>query len=265
MPTISVNGARLHYDEQGSGAEAIVFSHGLLMSGRMFDAQVAHFSRRYRCITYDHRGHGRSQVTAGGYDPETLTDDAAALIEALDAEPCHFVGLSMGGFVGMRLAARRPKLIRSLTLMCTSAEPESWSNAIKYKVLNAIARTTGLGTVTNLVMPIMFGRTFAEDAARRGLRDEWVARMKGGDRLGITRAVDGVIHRKGVLDELARIEAPTLVLCGAEDLATVPARSERIAGAIPDARLVVLRTGGHSLSVEEPQAVVAAIKQLLSS
>lgn len=263
MPILTVNGAALHYVEQGSGPETIVFSHGLLMSGRMFDAEVAHFAKRYRCITYDHRGHGQSAVTPGGYDPETLSDDAAALIEALGAAPCHFVGLSMGGFIGMRLAARRPELIRSLTLMCTSAEPESWGNAVKYKVLNLIARSLGLGTVTRLVMPIMFGRSFIADAARKELRDAWVERMKAGDRLGITRAVDGVIHRKGVLAELPRIKVPTLVLVGAEDVATVPARSERIAGAIPGAKLVVLPAGGHSLSVEEPLAVNATLEAFL--
>lgn len=86
----------------------LFFSHGLLMSCRMFDDQVAHFQDRYRCIVYDHRGQGQSEVTANGYDMETVYADAAALITALDAAPCHFVGLSMGGFVGMRLAAAAP-------------------------------------------------------------------------------------------------------------------------------------------------------------
>ena len=60
MPYVTVNGTRLHYTDSGSGSEVIVFSHGLLMSGEMFRAQVAHFSDRYRCITFDHRGQGQS-------------------------------------------------------------------------------------------------------------------------------------------------------------------------------------------------------------
>src|SRR5205823_2727516 len=125
VPMLAVNGVRLYYDDTGGSGEPIVFSHGLLWSGRMFEAQVAALRGRYRCITYDHRGQGRSDVPrARSHDMETVTDDAASLIEALGAAPVHFVGLSMGGFVGMRLAARRPELLRSLVLLETSADPE---------------------------------------------------------------------------------------------------------------------------------------------
>ncbi|MBF6592693.1 MAG: alpha/beta hydrolase [Ktedonobacterales bacterium] len=103
MPTSIVNGARLYYEEHGAGPETILFAHGLLWSGRMFDAQVAALRDRYRCVTFDFRGQGQSEVTRGGYDMETLTEDTAALIATLGAAPCHFAGLSMGGFVGLRL------------------------------------------------------------------------------------------------------------------------------------------------------------------
>src|SRR5262249_22014148 len=112
MPRIVVNGANLHYEDTGPGREPIVFAHGLLWSGRMFEAQVAALKGRYRCITFDFRGQGQSEITRSGYDMDTLADDARALIEALGIAPCHFLGLSMGGFVAMRLAARRPELIR---------------------------------------------------------------------------------------------------------------------------------------------------------
>ena len=102
MPHIKVNNVKLYYEESGSGTETIVFSHGLLWSGKMFAAQVEHLESRYRVITYDHRGQGRSEVTEQGYDMETVAEDAAELIKALNVAPCHFVGLSMGGFVGMR-------------------------------------------------------------------------------------------------------------------------------------------------------------------
>ena len=116
MPHIEVNGTRLYYEETGDGPETIVFSHGLLMSGDMFAAQVEYFSDRYRCIVYDHRGQARSAVTDRGYDMDTLTGDAAALLQARVDGPCHFAGLSMGGFVGMRLAIRQPELLKSLTM-----------------------------------------------------------------------------------------------------------------------------------------------------
>ena len=74
----------------------------------MFAPQIEALSDRYRCIAFDFRGQGRSQVTDAGYDMDTLAVDAAALIERLGAAPCHLVGLPVGGFVAIRGAARRP-------------------------------------------------------------------------------------------------------------------------------------------------------------
>ena len=97
MPYADLNGAHVHFTDTGGEGQAIVFSHGLLFSGAMFEAQVAVLRDRFRCITFDHRGQGRSGVTPGGYDMDTLTSDAVALIRHLGVAPCHFVGLSMGG------------------------------------------------------------------------------------------------------------------------------------------------------------------------
>jgi 3-oxoadipate enol-lactonase len=124
MPIIRVNGAALYYEEHGAGPETIVLAHGLLWSCRMFDAQVALLKEHYRCVAFDFRGQGQSEVTRSGYDMETLYEDAVALIEQLGCAPCHFLGLSMGGFIGLRLAARHPELLRSLILLETSADPE---------------------------------------------------------------------------------------------------------------------------------------------
>ena len=143
MPTIKVNGVELFYEESGSGPETIVFSHGLLMDHSMFDLQRAAFEDRYRVIAYDHRGQGQSAVTGSGYDMDTVTKDAAGLIEALHAGPCHFAGLSMGGFVGMRLAARRPELASTLTLMNTGAGKESAFSRLRYGFLAQLVKFVG--------------------------------------------------------------------------------------------------------------------------
>jgi 3-oxoadipate enol-lactonase len=132
----------------------------------MFDAQVALLKERYRCVAFDFRGQGRSEVTRSGYDMETLYEDAVALMEQLGCAPCHFLGLSMGGFIGLRLAARRPELLRSLMLLETSADPEPSGNVAKYRQLTFVARWFGLGLVVDRVMPVMFGRTFLTDPAR---------------------------------------------------------------------------------------------------
>ena len=255
MPHADLNGARIHFTDTGGDGDIIVFSHGLLFSGAMFEAQLRHFRDRYRCITFDHRGQGESGVTRSGYDIETLTDDAAALIRHLGLPPCHFVGLSMGGFIGIRLAARQPGLLKSLTLLGTSADPEPGGNVPKYRKLNMVARWIGLWAVTSRVMPIMFGQSFLNDPARAGERKEWARTIAGNHRIGITRAVAGVIDRAGCADLLGRIDLPVGIGVGQEDVATVPEESRRLQAAIAGAELVVIPGAGHSSAIETPAEV----------
>ena len=97
MPTLPINDTELFYRQEGSGAESIVFSHGLLFDHRQYEAQIDVLSRKYRCIAYDHRGQGSSaDARSPQIDMETLYLDVVELIEQFDAAPCHFVGLSMG-------------------------------------------------------------------------------------------------------------------------------------------------------------------------
>ncbi|HEV2474197.1 MAG TPA: alpha/beta fold hydrolase [Chthonomonadales bacterium] len=255
----------LYYEEQGSGSETIVFAHGLLWSGRMFDDQVAALKDRYRCVAFDFRGQGQSEVTRDGYDMETLYEDAAALIETLQCAPCHFVGLSMGGFVGLRLAARRPELVRSLILLETSADPEPQENVPKYRQMSIVARWLGPGVVADRVMPIMFGQKFLTDPARAELRREWRQRMASNHRVGVSRATMGVITRRGIRDELAQIRVPTLIIVGDQDVAVPLVHSEHLHEGIAGSRLVIIPGAGHTSTVEEPDAVNAAISEFLES
>lgn len=229
----------------------------------MFERQVEAFRERYRVITYDHRGQGQSSAPADGYDMETVYADAVALIEGLQLAPCHFAGLSMGGFVGMRLAARQPDLLRSLILLDTSADPEPEANRPKYRLLNNVVRWIGMWPVVRPVMKIMFSQTFLHDPARHADRARWIAELKT-NRPTITKAVEGVITRQGVRDELSRITLPTLIIVGDEDVATVPDKARRIHEKLVGSQLVIIPRAGHTSSVEEPAAVNAAIGQFLS-
>ncbi|MEJ2515852.1 MAG: alpha/beta fold hydrolase [Gammaproteobacteria bacterium] len=264
MPFLTVNGARLHYEIRGRGPGTLVFAHGLLFSGEMFAPQVAALSRQYRCVTFDFRGQGRSEVTETGYDMDTLTQDALGLIRSLNLAPCHFAGLSMGGFVAMRLAIRYPEMLESLVLMATSADPEPAENVAKYRALNFVSRWIGPGVVASRVMPIMFGGTFMEDPSRAALRKEMRRRIASNDRLGISRATAGVIDRQGVYESLGAISVPTLVIVGDEDIATTPAKAQRIHEAVPGSRLVTIPGAGHTATVEEPAAVTRAIADFLA-
>src|SRR5262249_49645522 len=154
-------------------------AHGLLMDGRMFADQMDALKGTHRCISFDFRGQGRSEVTRSGYDMDTLTADVVALIRALNAAPCHFVGLSMGGFVGLRLAARHPELLRSLTLMDTTAGPERhW---FSYRLMCLWTRLFGVRGVLDRVMPILFGPKFLTDPEHAARREEWRARLAAND------------------------------------------------------------------------------------
>jgi len=196
---------------------------------------------------------------------DTLADDAVALIGALGLGRVHFAGLSMGGFVAMRVAARHPELVRSLILLETSAEPEPKEKIGRYRLMGFVGRWFGFGLVANQVMPIMFGATYVNDPARATERNGWRDRLLKNDRVGVLRALGGVISRNGVESELGSIEAPTLVIVGDEDVATVPAKAERIRDGIPGAKLVVIPRAGHSSTIEEPAAVNAAIAAFLAS
>jgi len=261
----SVHGvATLHVEDAGGTGAPVLFSQGLLWDTRLFAPQVAALQGRYRCIAYDHRGQGRSEVTTHGYDMDALADDAAALIERLDVAPVHFVGLSMGGFVGLRLAIRRPELLRSLVLIDTSAEAEARSKVPRYRLLNFIARWFGLWPAVDRVMPILFGPSFLGDPARAAERAEYRARLLALGRIGTPRAVRGVIERAGVADQLHRIRTPTLVLVGEEDGATPPERAEALAIGIAGAQLVRIPGAGHTSTLEQPAAVNAALAGFLA-
>ena len=97
MPYIRVNGTELWYEDTGGSLPPILFSHGLLFSARLFDAQVEALKDRYRCVVYDHRGQGRSAPsTMRSIDIETPTAGATSLIGALEIGQVHFCGLSNG-------------------------------------------------------------------------------------------------------------------------------------------------------------------------
>jgi 3-oxoadipate enol-lactonase len=265
MPLVKINGHDLYYEEHGAGSETIVFAHGLLWSGRMFDDQVTALKTRYRCITFDFPGQGRSEVTDRGYDIDSLALDAATLIRELKAVPCHFAGLSMGGFVAMRIGIHYPELVRSLILMETSADPEPPENIPKYKLLSFISRWLSMRLVAGKTMQIMFGQAFLNDPKRHDQREQWRGYLLANNQTGIARALKGVIERDGVFDKLAKIKAPTLVIVGEQDVATVPAKAERIAAGIPGAKLVRIPNAGHTSTVEEPKAVTRAIEEFLAA
>jgi 3-oxoadipate enol-lactonase len=269
MPTFTRGDATIYYTDTGApvgrpDARTVLFGHGLLFSGWMFHPQITALQGEHRCIAIDWRGQGQSAATKDGYDMDTLADDAIALIESLSVAPVHYVGLSMGGFIGQRIAARRPELIRTLALLDTSAGPEDPDKIKRYKLLGRIYRVTGIAPVRKAVLPLMFGPTFLADTSRKPLIDEWERQLNAGSRSGVTKAVIGVANRLSIEDEISRIIAPTLVIVGTDDVATPPVKSQLITERIPGARLVQIPDCGHTSSLEQADTVTRLLRALLT-
>jgi 3-oxoadipate enol-lactonase len=265
MPTIQVNGVNLFYKESGSGPEAIVFSHGLLMDHTMFEQQRAVFEKQYRVIAYDHRAQGQSEDIGRGYDMSTIADDAALLIRALNAAPCHFVGLSMGGFTGMRVAAHHPELIRTLTLMNTTATKEKLLNRIKYAFLAQMVKIFSPAPFMSIAVKELFGRTTHMSAERRPMLEYWRGKLRARPR-NIAKSLSAVMSRREFrAGELAAIRCPTLIISGEDDTAQPPGNSASLIAGIRGARHVNIPGAGHSSCLEAPEAVTAAMQELLQS
>jgi pimeloyl-ACP methyl ester carboxylesterase len=258
---LAVNGTELYVSRSGAGSERVVMAHGLLMDHSMFAAQRAVLDGRYETVAYDHRGQGQSSPD-GPFDMDTLCEDAAALIRHLGG-PVHFVGMSMGGFVGLRLAARYPELLRSLTLIDSSADRERWIKVPSYRAMQLIVHLFGPTLLVNQIMPLMFGRTFLTAERHRLARERWRHHIQSLPPR-ISGPVGGVISRADIRDEIGAIRAPTLIFVGADDRTTPPEDAAGMAKRIAKARLIVVPEAGHSSNIEAADLVNSALVDFLA-
>jgi pimeloyl-ACP methyl ester carboxylesterase len=269
MPLAHVNGADVHYTDTGAPADrpdapVVVFGHGLLFSGWMFSHQIEALKDEYRCVTIDWRSQGESPAARGGHDMDTLTLDLVALLDELGLHAVHYVGLSMGGYVGMRFAARYPSRVLSLVLLDTGSGTEDTGKMSKYRLLATIYLLTGLRPLRSRVEPLMFGPTMRNDPAGRAVIDEWAARLQATKRAGLRRAILGIVDRLPVHDELGDVRARTLVAVGADDVSQEPFKSEALAAAIGNAKLEIVPDSGHSSTIEQPEVLTRLILEHLS-
>ena len=260
MPNINVNGLDVFYTEQGSGDETMVFGHGLLMDTGMWDAVAPQFANQYRVICFDFRGQGKSADPGQGYDIDTLVKDVSAFIQAIGTQPVHYVGLSMGGMVGLPLAARHPDLLRSLVLLDTSAQAEPARKNIKYALMTAVVKLFGVKPLVPAMLPLMFGKSTLNNPAKREIISYWKQKLLGLKKT-IVGPVSGVTKRRDVTGELVNIKCPTLVIVGDEDLTTPPSCAENIAAHIANVELKIIPQCGHSSALEKPDAGSDLMKQ----
>jgi 3-oxoadipate enol-lactonase len=229
------------------------------MNGSMFAAQVNAFQDRYRCITWDQRGHGGSQTDR----PFTFwdsADDCLALLDHLNIPSASFVGTSQGGFVSLRLAVSAPDRVRSLAVLGSSASAEAEDHKANYQRMNAVVAAAGeRGTpdeVLDAMSYVCFGSNFEAGPWREVWRN-WPVQQA-------TLALQALVERDDLTDRLAEIQAPVLVLHGAADNSYPVSHGEAIAQHAPRSEgCVVIEDGAHFLSITNPRPVNAALEPFL--
>jgi len=263
MPYLQVNGASMRYEDYAGTGDTVVFIHGLMLPSESFEAQVAALRGRYRVLTYDLRGQGKSEKTAEGLTIDGLTSDAIVLIESLAQGPVHLVAFSMGTFIALRVAARRPELVRTLCLIGPSAEAEDPSNMPKYKRLIQFVRLFGPRPVAAQLMKILFGDTYLSAPDVAVARRRWLKVVQTLPR-ALHRAAAASAHRPAITDELKRIRAPTLVVSGEEDRPISPLKALAVQAGISGAAFVSFPATGHAVMIERPDAFNAALSSFLA-
>jgi 3-oxoadipate enol-lactonase len=216
----------------------------------MWDAQAPVLAEHLRVVRFDHRGHGGSPVPAGPYEIADFAGDVIALMDLLGVERAHVAGISLGGMVGMWLGANAPERVDRLVLMCTSAQmgPASLWQERAAKVLAAGT----VGVIADAVVERWLTPAFA--AEHPGERARLRAMLAASPPAGYA-ACCGAIERMDLRAQLGSIAARTLVVSGAEDLATPPEHQALIAAAIPGARHEIVADAAHIAAVQQPGIV----------
>lgn len=249
MPYIERNNVRIYYEDHGSGPP-ILLSHGYGSTSAMWVGQVARFAGRYRVITWDMRGHGQSdspEDPALYSEAETLADMAAILDEA-GVSGAVLGGLSLGGYMSLAFHRVHPERVRGLMLFDTGPgyrNPDGrgvWNERAEKRALSF--EKNGLGSIEKAGKEVRLSRHRSAQ--------------------GLAHAARGMLKQfdSNVIDSLAGIEVPTLVLIGELDTPFIAA-TDVMAAKIPSATKVVIPDAGHAANIDQPEAFNQAVEEFL--
>jgi 3-oxoadipate enol-lactonase len=237
-----------------AGTSVVVLSNPLGTSFEVWDRQAGVLAQRFRVVRYDHRGQGGSETPPGPYSLELLVDDLTSLLDELEIAQASFVGLSLGGAVGMQLAVACPDRLERLVLACTAARFGSRASWL------ARAHTVRRNCIGALVEPVL-ERWFTGEA-QSGDVARCRAMLEATPAEGYAACCEALAEWD-FRPRLGEIGAPTMVIAGAQDSATPPDDAEQIArGAGAD--FVVLDGAAHLANVEQPAAFNTALVQHLA-
>ncbi|MFJ9365951.1 3-oxoadipate enol-lactonase [Nocardia sp. NPDC101769] len=257
-----MNSVPVHFVDDGpTDAPVVVLSGSLGSDLRMWDPQVAPLLEAgLRVVRYDHRGHGGTPVPDPG--PCTLDElgaDVLALLDRLGIERAHFVGLSLGGMVGMWLGQHTPQRLRTLTLCCTSVD---LAGTGVYGDRARLVAEQGVAVVAEAVVQRWFTPEWrAGNPSSTAAFEQMVAAVSAGGYAACCRAIETM----DLASRLGDITTPVLILAGDRDQATPPPHARRLATAIPDARLEFLAPAAHLANVEQPTALTRAVLSHIGS
>ena len=258
MPDIKVDdGCTIHAEFEGpERAPVLMLSNSLGTNLHMWDEQVGPFTRHFRLLRYDRRGHGQSGAPKGPYTMGRLGRDVLGVLDGLGIQRINWCGLSMGGMVGMWLGANAPQRIDKLILSNTSAhfaDPTMWDGRIK------LVREKGLENIVDANMERWFTKGFrdrAPDAITRMKAMFCATNVEG--YIGCGYAIRDMDHRP----LLPKISVPTLIIAGRHDPATTLEAGEYIKQHIPGAKIAVLEAA-HISNMEQPKAYSDTVLEFL--
>ncbi len=262
--TIEHRGCRIAYDVSGNGPPVLLIQ-GVGVHGAGWLPQVSALAAKFRCVTFDNRGMGRSQPTAVPITVEQMAEDALAVLDAERIGSAHVVGHSLGGLVALRMALEARARVKSLTLMCTFADGRA-AAPLTLRMM-WLGMRTKLGTrrmrrrgFLRLVMPAGALAGIDIDAMAGRLASLFGHDL--GESPPIESAQLSAMRKYGAAPRLAELAGlPTLVLSGAHDPISPPKVSAALANGIPGARHAAFPDASHGLPIQHADRVNALLAE----
>lgn len=245
----------LNYALSGAvDAPMITLAHGLATDLTMWDAVAPHLERQYRVLRYDARGHGKSPAQSDSYTLGELGQDVIDLLDALDIGTTHFVGLSMGGMVGMGLGLDHAERIDSLVVCDARGDaPEAYRKSWTDRIEKVMAG--GVGALAAPTVDRWFTAGFKQNEAAVERMRAMVAATSADGYIGCARALRELDYAR----RLPGMTVPTLFLVGAEDAGAPPETMRQLHAATPGSQFVEIEDAGHISAVEQPDRVAGEI------
>lgn len=261
MAYASINGIQIYYELHGvEGKPVILFLHGLGSSAQDWEAQIAPFSRDYRLLIADMRGHGQSDKPPVAYTMHQFASDVVALLDTLKIDAVHVVGLSMGGMIAFQLAVDYPQRLRSMTIINSgpAVVPRTFKDRFSIWMRFWIVRYLGMRKIGETLAPRLF-----VDADQEALRQIFIERWAANDPrayLNALRAIAGWT----VEDRIGTITTPTLIVAADHDYTPVSAKEAYIAK-MPTATLKIIENAHHAVAVERPDPLNVVVLDFIGS